>query len=58
MAVQYGYAGEILRVDLSSGSISTMSTKGYAERRMIEQAQAVRVGKGACVNEEPGWRIW
>lgn len=32
MAKPYGYIGKILRVDLSSGSITQMPTMDYADR--------------------------
>jgi len=31
MTEHFGYAGDILRVDLSSGTVSSMPTKKYAD---------------------------
>lgn len=43
MTEQYGYAGKILRVDLSSGSISLMSTMDYAERFLGGRGIAAKI---------------
>lgn len=32
MSKQYGYTGQILRVDLSSGSVTKIPTMDYADR--------------------------
>jgi len=40
---QYGYAGKILRVDLSSGSTSLMSTMDYAERFLGGRGIAAKI---------------
>lgn len=43
MAGQYGYAGKILRVDLSSGSITFMSTIDYADRFLGGRGIAAKI---------------
>ena len=40
---QYGYAGKILRVDLSSGNVSLMSTTDYAERFLGGRGIAAKI---------------
>jgi len=40
---QYGYAGKILRVDLSSGSINLMSTMDYAEKFLGGRGIATKI---------------
>ncbi|MCP4647065.1 MAG: aldehyde ferredoxin oxidoreductase, partial [bacterium] len=43
MAQQYGYAGKILRADLSSGSISNAMTSDYAERFLGGRGLAAKI---------------
>ncbi len=43
MAGQYGYAGKILRVDLSSGSTTFMSTMDYADRFLGGRGIAAKI---------------
>jgi aldehyde:ferredoxin oxidoreductase len=43
VAEQYGYAGKILRVDLSSGSITLMSTMDYAEKFLGGRGIAAKI---------------
>ena len=43
MTEEFGYAGNILRVDLSSGQISTLSTKTYADRFLGGRGIAAKI---------------
>ena len=43
MAAQYGYAGRILRVDLSLGRVSTASTADYADKFLGGRGVAARI---------------
>ncbi len=43
MTGKYGYAGQILRVDLSSGKISTVSTLDYADRFLGGRGIAAKI---------------
>ena len=43
MTGQYGYAGEILRVDLSSGRVTRMPTMDYAERFLGGRGIAAKI---------------
>jgi aldehyde:ferredoxin oxidoreductase len=43
MTEQYGYAGEVLRVDLSSGSAARVMTSDYAERFLGGRGIAVKI---------------
>jgi len=43
VTVQYGYAGEILRVDLSSGGVTRMPTMDYADRFLGGRGIAAKI---------------
>ncbi len=43
MTQQYGYAGKILRVDLSSRKITTVPTSEYAERFLGGRGIAAKI---------------
>ena len=43
MTVQYGYAGKILRVDLSSGEIAHMQTMEYTDRFLGGRGIAAKI---------------
>ncbi|TET76772.1 MAG: aldehyde ferredoxin oxidoreductase, partial [Dehalococcoidia bacterium] len=43
MTGQYGYAGEILRVDLSSGGVTRMPTVDYADRFLGGRGIAAKI---------------